>query len=356
MSTQNNPYSRTDLLITRITTWVAGVLLLALIVWGCITLWDVYRYEETNDAQVQEYINPVTSRVGGFIKDIRFNENQEVKKGDTLLIIDNSEYQFQQQQAEAELANARAQLQVLNSNIESSSIASQVSESQITAAKAKLWRQQQEYARYKRLFAAESATQQQLENVQTALEVAQSDYETALKNYQASKSRVNDTRTQRSVAAAEIKRRQAMLSRNKLDVGYTVIVAPYNCKMGRRTIQPGQMVQAGQTLAYIVDQEAGKWVIANFKETQLTNMHVGEMAEIEADAFPGHKFRGKIESLSPATGSSFSLLPPDNSTGNFVKIVQRIPIRIKLIDKAADLVLLRAGMNANVSIRKRDEK
>jgi membrane fusion protein (multidrug efflux system) len=356
MSTQNNPYSRTDLLITRITTWVAGIILLALIVWGCVTLWDVYRFEETNDAQVQEYINPVTSRVGGFIKDIRFDENQEVKKGDTLLIIDNSEYQFQQQQAEAELANARAQLQVLNSNIESSSKASQVSESQITAAKAKLWRQQQEYARYKRLFAAESATQQQLENVQTALEVAQSDYETALKNYQASQSRVNDTRTQRSVAAAEIKRRQAMLSRNKLDVGYTVILAPYNCKMGRRTIQPGQMVQAGQTLAYIVDQEAGKWVIANFKETQLTNMHVGEMAVIEADAFPGRKFRGKIESLSPATGSSFSLLPPDNSTGNFVKIVQRIPVRIKLIDKPADLVLLRAGMNANVSIRKRDEK
>jgi membrane fusion protein (multidrug efflux system) len=356
MSTINNPYSRTDLLITRVTTWVAGIILLALIVWGCVTLWDVYRYEETNDAQVQEYINPVTSRVGGFIKEIRFEENQDVKKGDTLLIIDNREYQFQQQQSEAELANARAQLQVLNSNIESSTRTAQVSESQITAAKARLWRQQQEFARYKRLFEVESATRQQLENVQTALEVAQSDYETALKNYQAAKSRVNDTRTQRTVASAEIKRREAMLSRNQLDVGYTVVLAPYNCKMGRRTIQPGQMVQAGQTLAYIVDQDAGKWVIANFKETQLSSMHVGEMAEIETDAFPGRTFRGQIESLSPATGSSFSLLPPDNSTGNFVKIVQRIPVRIKLIDKPADLAILRAGMNANVSIRKSDAR
>lgn len=356
MSTLNKPYSRTDFLITRITTWVAGIILLVLIVWGALTLWDIYRFEETNDAQVQEYINPVTSRVGGFIKEIRFDENQEVKKGDTLLIIDNSEYQLQQQQGEAELANAKAQLQVLNSNVESSGMVSQVSESQITAAKAKLWRQQQEFARYKKLFEVESATQQQLETVQTALEVAQSDYQTALRNYEASKSRINDTRTQRTVAAAEIKRREAMLSRNKLDVGYTVVLAPYNCKMGRRTIQPGQMVQAGQTLAYIVDQEAGKWVIANFKETQLGNMQVGELAEIKADAFPGHIFKGKIESLSPATGSSFSLLPPDNSTGNFVKIVQRIPVRIRLTDKPADLARLRAGMNANVSIRKEEQK
>jgi membrane fusion protein (multidrug efflux system) len=356
MSNTNNQHGRTDLLITRITTWVAGILLLALIVWGGITLWDVYRYEETNDAQVQAYINPLTTRVGGFIKEIRYEENQDVKKGDTLLIIDNREYQLQQLQAEAELANARAQLQVSNSNIETSGKLSEVNASQITAAKARLWRQQQEYARYKKLFDVESATQQQLENVQTALEVAQSDYQTALRNYQAAEARVNDTRTQRSVANAEIKRREAMLNRNKLDVGYTVIVAPYNSKMGRRTIQPGQMVQAGQTLAYLVDQEAGKWVIANFKETQLQNMHVGGLATIEADAYPGRKFRGKIESLSPATGSSFSLLPPDNSTGNFVKIVQRIPVRIRLIDKPEVLTLLRAGMNANVTIAKADEQ
>jgi len=356
MSTTNNTNNRTDLLITRITSWFAGVLLLALIIWGAITLWDLIRFEETNDAQVQEYINPLTSRVGGFIKEIRYQENQEVKKGDTLLIIDNSEYQLQQKQAEAELANARAQLQVLNSNVESSNRTAQVNESQITAAKARLWRQQQEFARYKRLFEVESATRQQLENVQTALEVAQSDYETSLKNFQAAESRVNDTRAQRAVAEAEIKRRDAMLNRNKLDVGYTVILAPYNCKMGRRTIQPGQMVQAGQTLAYIVDQEAGKWVIANFKETQLQHMHVGEYADIETDAFPGKKFRGQVESLSPATGSSFSLLPPDNSTGNFVKIVQRIPVRIRLIDKPEDIAVLRAGMNANVSIRKQENQ
>ena len=345
-------YTNTDKLITRITAWIAGIIAVALAVWGVISLIDLYKYEETNDAQVQEYINPITSRVSGFITSIRYEENQDVKKGDTLLIIDNSEYQLQQQEAEAALLNARAQIQALQSNVATSTQSAAASKAQIAAAKARLWKQQQDYDRYQRLFAVESATQQQLENVKTALDVAKSDYQSALDNYQASLSRVNDVKVQRAVLEAEITRRQAMLNRNKLDVGYTIIRAPYNGKMGRRTIQQGQQIQVGQTLAFIVDQDAGKWVVANFKETQVRHMHVGQTAEIEADAFPGKKFRGTIISVSPATGSSFSLLPPDNSTGNFVKIVQRIPVRIRLTDNKADIDPLRAGMNTNVAIRK----
>lgn len=345
-------HTRTDNLITRITAWIAGAIFLALVIWGGISLWDLYRYEETNDAQVQEYINPITSRVPGYIHDIRYEENQEVKKGDTLLIIDNSEYQLQQQEAEAALANAQAQLQALDSNVQTLATSSRVTKAQIAGAKARLLHQQQEYERYKKLFDVESATRQQLENVETALTVAKADYLSTLESYQASLSKVNDTRVQRAVLEAEIKRRGAVVNRNKLDVGYTVITAPYKGKMGRRTIQPGQLIQAGQTLAYIVDQEAGKWVIANFKETQVSNMHVGEAAIIEADAFPGKTFKGRIESLSPATGASFSLLPPDNSTGNFVKIVQRIPVRIRLTDEAQTIAPLSAGMNTEVVIRK----
>ncbi|QJD94847.1 HlyD family secretion protein [Mucilaginibacter robiniae] len=349
---KKDQYTETDKLITRITAWIAGIILLALIIWGGIAIYNLYLYEETNDAQVQEYINPITSRVSGFITKINYEENQDVKKGDTLLTIDNSEYQLQQQEAEAGLANAQAQLQALGSNIQTSAQTSQVNKAQIAAAKARLWHQQQEYARYKKLYDVESATQQQLENVETALAVARSDYQSTLNNYQASLSKVNDTRVQRAVLQAEIKRRQALLNRNKLDVGYTLIKAPYNGKMGRLTIQEGQQIQVGQTLAFIVDQDAGKWVIANYKETQLRYMHVGDKAEVEADAFPGHQFNGRIISLSPATGSSFSLLPPDNSTGNYVKIVQRVPVRIRLIDSPAVIAPLRAGMNCNVIIRK----
>jgi len=349
---QKTNYTQTDHLITKITAWIAGIIAVALAVWGVISLFDLYTYEETNDAQVEEYINPVTSRVTGFIREIKYEENQEVKKGDTLLVIDNSEYQLQQQEGEAALSNARAQINVLESNVLTTSRISQASQSQIASAKAKLLRQQQDYDRYSKLYKVESATQQQLENSKAALDVATSEYQAATENYQASLSKVNDIRSQKAVYLAEIKRREAMLNRNKLDVGYTVIRAPYNGKMGRRTIQEGQLIQAGQTLAFIVDQEAGKWVIANFKETQIGHMHINGAAEITADAFPGKSFKGTIVSLSPATGARFSLLPPDNSTGNFVKIVQRIPVKIKLTESAAELAGLRAGMNANVTIKK----
>lgn len=351
MSTSNQ-YTQTDKLITRITAWIAGLILLLLIVWGGISLYNLYLYEETNDAQVQEYINPVTSRVSGYIREIKYEENQDVKKGDTLIVIDNSEYAIQQQEAQAALDNARAQVQVLNSNIETSAKTSQVSQSQIAAAKARLLNKEQDYDRYKKLYDVESATKQQLENIQAALDVARSDYQTATENYQASLSKVNDSRVQTAVLQAEIKRREAVVGRNKLNVDYTIITAPYNGKMGRRTIQQGQAITAGQTLAFIVDQDAGKWVVANFKETQVRHMKVGDNAEVEADAYPNQKFAGKIISLSPATGSSFSLLPPDNSTGNFVKIVQRIPVRIRLTDDVNTIAPLRAGMNTNVIIRK----
>jgi membrane fusion protein (multidrug efflux system) len=348
----NNKYTQTDHLITKITAWIAGLIAVALAVWGVITLTELCQYEDTNDAQIEEYINPVTSRITGFIREIRYEENEEVKKGDTLLIIDNSEYQLQQEEGEAALTNAEAQIGVLESTVETTARMSQASQSQIASARAKLTRAQQDYERYSKLFEVESATQQQLENSRAVLDVATSEFRSAQENYQASLSKVNDIRAQKGVYQAEIKRRKALLNRSKLDVGYTVIRAPYNGKMGRRTIQQGQLIQAGQTLAYIVDQDAGKWVIANFKETQISHMRIGGTAEVSADAFPDQKFKGTIVSLSPATGARFSLLPPDNSTGNFVKIVQRIPVKIKLTESTAVLAQLRAGMNANISIKK----
>nr|WP_199075163.1 HlyD family secretion protein [Pedobacter sp. ASV19] len=352
METKNKNYTTTDQLITKVTAWIAGIIVLCLVIWGGISLWDLYKNEETNDAQVEEYINPVTSRVTGYIREIKYEENQDVKKGDTLLVIDNSEYKLGEQEAEAALLNAQAQIKVMESNEQTTSKIASVSQSQIASAKAKLLKQQQDYDRYSKLFKVESATLQQLENSKAALDVANAEYKSALNSYEASVSKVNDIKSQKDVYLAEIKRREALLKRNKLDVGYTVITAPYNGKMGRRTIQEGQLIQAGQTLAFIVDQEAGKWVIANFKETQIAGMHLNGRVTIETDAFPGEKFEGRIVSLSPATGARFSLLPPDNSTGNFVKVVQRIPVKIKLTDPASVTDKLRAGMNANVVIAK----
>ena len=350
MSTK--PQNKTDKIISRVTTLIAAIVLVVLLFWGTRTVFTYLRYEDTNDAQVEEYINPVTSRVNGYIKSVRYVENQEVKKGDTLLVIDDSDYTVQQDEAQASLSNAKAQVAVLQSNIQTAGTTAGASKAKIAAAKAKLWKQQAEYDRYKKLFDAESATRQQLESMQSMLEVAQAEYNAAQEDYAAALSKTNDIKAQSEVLVSEIQRRAAVVKRNDLNTSYTVIVAPYNGKMGRRTIQPGQLVQSGQTIAYIVDRDAGKWVIANFKETQIGKMYVGEPVDIEVDAFPGKAFSGKIESLSAATGSRFSLLPPDNATGNFVKIAQRIPVRIRLEGAMASLSNLNAGMSVTVHVKK----
>ncbi|MGZ3978883.1 MAG: HlyD family secretion protein [Flavisolibacter sp.] len=143
------------------------------------------------------------------------------------------------------------------------------------------------------------------------------------------------------------------MDRHKLDVSYTVITAPYNGRIGKRTIEVGQMINVGEVLAFIVDDETDKWVVANFKETQVANIHIGDSAQFTADAFPDKVFKGTVISFSPATGSSFSLLPPDNSTGNYVKIVQRVPVRIRVAGKRPEIEALKVGMNVNVSIAKK---
>lgn len=349
----SNNYLITDKLITRITAWIAGLIGLFLSIWGIITLWDIYKNEKTNDAQVQEYINPIISRAGGFIVEMKFDENQLVKKGDTLLLIDDREYKIQQAQTEAALMNAHAQLDVWKIKVATFQKISKVDQSKINAAKALLWKQELEFERYKKLFKEESATLQQLEAKEAAYTIAVAEYQSAQDDYQASLSKIEDAKAQVSVVKAEIKRLEALLERHKLDVSYTVITASYDGVMGRRTIEKGQMIDVGQVLGYIVNKETDKWVVANYKETQIANMSIGDTAEFTADSYPDIIFKGVIISLSPATGSSFSLLPPDNSTGNYVKIVQRLPVRIKVVASKKEADLLKVGMNVNVSIPKK---
>jgi membrane fusion protein (multidrug efflux system) len=345
-------YVVTDRLITRITGWMAGAIVIALAIWGIYTLWGYYTYEQTNDAQVQEYVNPVISRAGGFIVSVKFEENQHVKKGDTLLIIDNREYVLQQQQTEASIQRAKAQLRVLESNIHTLQKSAASSQAQIAATKAKVWRQQLDYDRYKQLYNEGAATQHQLEHMQAKLDVDKSDYRSAQENYDAATSKIEDIRAEKAVVLAEITRLKALLNRHLLDVSYTIITASYDGRMGRRTVEVGQMIDAGETLAFIVNNETDKWVVANYKETQIAHMHIGDSVKVIADAFPGREFKGTIISLSPATGSSFSLLPPDNSTGNYVKIVQRVPVRIRIDGERKDIDVLKVGMNVNVYVPK----
>lgn len=348
-----NTYTVTDKLITKITGWIAIIITIILIIWGIISLWDIYKNEKTNDAQVQEYINPVISRAGGFITAIKFEENQAVKKGDTLLIIDQREYVIQQEQTEATLLNAKAQLEVWQSKVMTLNKTAKVNLSKISVAQAELRKEDLDYIRYKKLVEAESATPQKLESIEASYTIAKAETQATTDKYQASLSEINDAKAQESVVKAEIKRLEALLDRHKLDVTYTAVTASYDGYMGRRTVEKGQMIDAGQVLAYIVNGETDKWVVANYKETQIGTMKLGDTAYFIADAYPDKTFKGVIISFSPATGSSFSLLPPDNSTGNYVKIVQRVPVRIRVTSPKSEADLLKAGMNVNVSIAKK---
>ena len=341
-------YTVTDKFITKITGWIAGITVLCLCVWGLYTLWEYYNYEYTNDAQVQEYVNPVISRAGGFIVAVKFEETQVVKKGDTLLLIDNREYVIQEEQTQAAIQKETARLLVLESNIHTLEEIAESNKAQIDANKARVWKQELENDRYQKLYEEESATKQQLEAVQAGLEVYKNDHLTSVSNYEASLAKINDIKAEKEVVKAEITRLKALLERHKLDVSYTVITASYNGRMGRRTIEVGQMIDAGEVLAFIVDNETDKWIVANYKETQIAGMNLGDTVTFVADAYPGKKYKGTIISFSPATGSSFSLLPPDNATGNFVKIVQRVPVRIKVEGRRNEIDLLKVGMNVNV--------
>jgi membrane fusion protein (multidrug efflux system) len=348
-------YTVTDRIITKITGWIAGLTILGLAVWGVFTLRDYATFEQTNDAQVQEYVNPVIGRAGGFIVAVKFEENQHVKKGDTLLIIDNREYKLQVAQTSAAIQKSEAQLKVLESNIHTLERNAEAVKAQIKANEAKVLKQKLDYERYVELYKEESATKQKLEDIQAALDVSTSDYQSSQENFNAAASKIEDIRAEKAVVLAEITRLKALLERNKLDIEYTYITASYDGRMGRRTVEVGQMIDAGEVLAYIVNNETDKWVVANYKETQIENMHIGDTVKIEADAFPDKIFKGTIISLSPATGSSFSLLPPDNSTGNYVKIVQRVPVRIRVDGDRKEIDVLKVGMNVNVYTPKKQQ-
>lgn len=348
----NKHTTKTDHLILKTTQILALILLTGLVIYGLLASVEYIKYESTNDAQVEQYVNPINSKVGGYIQRIYFEENQLVQAGDTLLILDSRDYKATLSETAASLEHAQAQLSILDSNINTLNNTAQVAKEQIKVAQAKLTRQQQEFKRYANLLAEESTTQQQFDNVKTALDIAQSEYQVTQNSYQVALAKIEDIKAQKLAALSEIKKQEASLNKNQLNVGYTVIQAPYKGRIGKKTIQEGQLIQPGQTLSYIINEESGKWIVANFKETQIGKFHLGQSARITLDAFPDKEFKGEIESISPATGSRYSLLPPDNATGNFVRIIQRVPVRIKLVEDLSQFPNLSAGMNANVYIDK----
>lgn len=314
-----------------------------------------FRFENseiTDDAQVEQFITPINARVGGYIEEIRFTEHQPVKKGDTLVIIDDSEIRIQLAQAEAAYLDAIASKNVTSSNVNTVSNSVAVSEANIAEAKARLWNIEKNYKRYANLLEEEAVTRVQFEQAKTEYDAAQARLHSLLEQKESTQLSTKEAKSRLAVNEANIKRAAAMLDMAKLNLQYTVITAPYDGVVGRRNIQEGQLIQPGQALVPIV-RSSQVWVVANYKETQIGKLRVGQPVQVRVDAIEDEVFQGKITAISEATGSRFSAVPTDNSTGNFVKIQQRIPVRIEFTshNSSEDLNRLRAGMNVEVEAK-----
>ena len=340
----------------KIRVIISNVVVFALIGFGLF--WLIREYFHIGDktyteaAQVEEFINPINTRVSAYIKEIKFIEHQQVKKGDTLAILDDREIITQVGQAEAAYQNALAQRFATGSSINTVSNSVNVMESNIAGAKARLWNAEQNLNRYKNLLAAEAVTRQQFDQVKTEHDAQKAAYETLVNQKQSANLSTTEVKSRLGINDAEIKRTKAALDMAKINLSYTVITAPYDGTMGRRTISEGQLIQPGQQVATIVLNNQ-KWVTANFLESQMPNIKIGEKLMMTADALGGKQFEGVVTAVSAATGSRYSNVPTDNSTGNFIKVQQRIPVRIEFTasNKKEDVAKLSAGMNMNVSLK-----
>ena len=311
--------------------------------------WDDWvsgaRIQSTNDANVRAEVSQLSSRVAGEVKTVAASDYQRVKAGDLLVEIDPADYEAQVAQMEATVTGAQAALDNLSNQVELQYATIAQSEAQRASAEAVQTEAQQEQDRQSSLTLTASGTRQKLEQATAALAKAQADVRASRAVIAAQQHQMEVLAGTKKQRAADILAAQAALKAAKLKLGYTRIVAPFDGIVGARQVQPGDYVNIGSNLFNVVPLP-NVYVIANYKETQLTRVKPGQPVDITIDSFPREVLHGHVARISPASGSQFALLPPDNATGNFTKVVQRIPLRIEF-DKGQPLLKnLLPGMSA----------
>jgi len=396
--------------------WSGAAVLVLLLAFGVrYLLWSAH-HETTDDAYLTGHLHPISARITDTVQQVLINDNQHVVVGQTLVILDPNDYKVRLNQAQAALDAASRQVQTADAAINATSQSAtaqttqahgaigearasiQAAKAAVTAAEAgvpranaqlqeanaTLEREETDLRRYQDLYtreqvskqtldhqragfqvaaAAQAAAQEQVRQAQAQLIAAQqgvvradsqlTNSEGALQSAQATRLETRVKEGQLATARASMAQAQASLEDAQLQLSYTMIKAPVNGRVGRKSVEAGQRVQIGQPLMAIV--EDSPWVVANFKETQLEKMRAGQKVEVEIDTFPKHKFYGHVDSLAPGSGNEFALLPPDNATGNFTKIVQRIPVKIVLDDDSVRGYenLLSPGMSSIVTVTTR---
>ena len=330
---------------------VVIALILCGLVWVCSRFVHMGRVEYTDNAQIRRNIIPVNSRVHGFIRKVYFDDFQFVHKGDTLVELESAEYALKVVQAQANYQRALMENTAMETVISTTANNLSVSDASIEELRIRLSQAEKDFRRYEQLYGQKAVTRQQYDNAKADYEATKAKYEMLVRQKK-STSLVKDEQTQRleqNRTNIEVARAAQHLA--ELNLSYTVIVAPCDGVTSRRAIQEGQLIQPGQTLLSLVEYDR-VWVIANYKETQIPNIRQGMPVRIEVDAVPGVEYRGEVATLSNATGAQFSVIPQDNSAGNFVKVEQRVPVKIVFTDENSkeNINRLRSGMNVECEV------
>lgn len=331
---------------------IAVVIILSGLSWVCSKFCHFGNVEYTDNAQIRRNIIPMNSRVQGFIQKVCFDDFQFVHKGDTLVVIENSEYELKVMQAKANYQNALMENTAMETVISTTANNLTVSDANIEELHIRLKQAETDFRRYKQLYAQKAVTRQQYDNAKADYEATKAKYDMLVRQKK-STSLVKDEQTQRleqNQTNVEVAKATQKLA--ELNLSYTVIVAPCDGVTSRKAIQEGQFIQPGQTLLSLVEYN-NVWVIANYKETQTANIREGMPVSIKVDAVPGVEYYGEVSTLSNATGAQYSIIPQDNSAGNFVKIEQRVPIKIIFTDKNSkeNINRLRSGMNVECEVK-----
>lgn len=332
---------------------VAVIILLAVAAFWFGSLFIHPGVEYTDNAQIRKDIVPVSSRVQGFVEDVRFVEFQKVSKGDTLVIIEDTEFQLRLAQAEANLQNALAGESAAGAGIATTDNNIKVTDSGIAEVKIQLANAESEYVRFTNLLDKGAVTRQQYDGVKTHYEALKAKVATMEKQKNTTSLVRNEQEIRRRQSQSGIDVCEAALDLARLNLSYTVITAPCDGTTSAKNINEGELLMPGMRLLTIVD-DSQPWIIANFRESQIDGIKVGSKVDIKVDAFRGKKFHGEVTAVADATEAQYSHMAPDNATGNFVKIEQRIPVKIVFTgdNDPALVARLSSGMNVECKVRR----
>lgn len=305
---------------------VPSITTLIFFIIGIYFMVHAIHFQSTDDAFVEGHIVSVAPRVSGPVVKMLIDDNKPVKKNDLLIEIDPNDYEAKLAQSKAKLAQAKASLNISEKDITKSESGLEESSHDIASTSSKLDFAKKDFKRYSMMYKEGITSKQEFDSSKTGLTVAQSNYSSAIEKQKAAKAMLESSRAKKEAALADIQKLEAEVKTDELNLSYTKIYAPQDGLITNRNVELGNYVQIAQPIFAIVPEKV--WIVANFKETQLTNMKADQSVEIKIDTYPGKKFKGHVDSIQRATGAKASLFPPENAVGSYVKIVQRVPVKI----------------------------